>query len=69
MPMSREERKWRAARRAQLSLKHALERIDYAIDVIEPEIQALRAREKELELAEDSDQAARDALPMPQEES
>ena len=40
---TREERKVAAALRAQLSLKHALERIDYAEDVIKPQLEEMRA--------------------------
>lgn len=46
MPLSRDsrqERKLKAYRWAQLRLKQALERIDYAEDVINPEIEALKA--------------------------
>lgn len=46
---TRAERKAAALLRAQLSLKHALERIDYAEDVIKPklaEIKQLEATKK-----------------------
>ena len=39
---TREERKAAAYLRAQLSLKHALERIDYAEDVIKPQLLEMR---------------------------
>lgn len=38
---TREQRKWAATRRAQFALKVALDRIDYALDVIQPELEAL----------------------------
>ena len=40
---TREERKAAAALRAQLSLTHAFERIDYAEDVIAPQLLKMRA--------------------------
>ena len=39
---TREERKAAALLRAQLSLKHAIERIDYAEDVVKPKLEELR---------------------------
>jgi len=39
---TREERKLSALLRAKLSLKQAFERIDYAEDVVKPEVLALR---------------------------
>lgn len=42
---TRAERKAAALLRAQLSLKHALERIDYAEDVIGPKLAEIRALE------------------------
>lgn len=42
---SRAERKAAAVLRAQLSLKHALERIDYQEDVIKPKLQEIRQLE------------------------
>ncbi len=39
---TREERKVAAYLRAQLSLKHALERIDYAEDVVAPQLLEMR---------------------------
>ena len=43
MPLyrTREQRKHAAVRRAQFSLKTALERIDYQEDVVKPELEAL----------------------------
>lgn len=43
---TRAERKAAALLRAQLSLKHALERIDYAEDVVKPKLAEIRALEK-----------------------
>lgn len=40
---SRQERKLKAFRRAQFSLKQRLERIDFEEDVLMPEIEALKA--------------------------
>lgn len=42
---SRAERKAAAVLRAQLSLKHALERIDYQEDVIKPKLAEIRELE------------------------
>jgi hypothetical protein len=42
---TRAERKASAVLRAQLSLKHALERIDYNLDVIAPKLEEIRALE------------------------
>jgi hypothetical protein len=42
---TRAERKAAAVLRAQLSLKHAVERIDYDFDVIAPKLQEIRALE------------------------
>ena len=42
---TRAERKASAVLRAQLSLKHALERIDYAEDVVKPKLAEIRALE------------------------
>jgi len=42
---TRAERKAAALLRAQLSLKHALERIDYAEDVVKPKLEEIRALE------------------------
>lgn len=42
---SRAERKASAVLRAQLSLKHALERIDYDFDVIRPKLAEIRELE------------------------
>lgn len=39
---TREERKMAALLRAQLSLKHAIERIDHAEDVIKPQLLEMR---------------------------
>jgi hypothetical protein len=39
---TREERKAAAVLRAQLSLKQAIERIDYAEDVIKPQLEEMR---------------------------
>lgn len=39
---TREERKVAAVMRARLSLRHALERIDYAEDVIKPQLLEMR---------------------------
>ena len=43
---SRAEKKASAVLRAQLSLQHSLERIDYAEDVIKPKLAEIRALEK-----------------------
>ena len=43
---TRAERKAAAELRAQLSLKHAIERIDYAEDVIKPKLEELQAAAK-----------------------
>lgn len=43
---SRAEQKAAAVLRAQLGLKHALERIDYAHDVVAPKIAEIRELEK-----------------------
>jgi hypothetical protein len=43
---SRSERKAAAVLRAQLSLKHALERIDYQEDVIKPKLLEIRELEQ-----------------------
>lgn len=40
------ERKTAAVLRARLSLKHAIERIDYDFDVIQPELQKIRELEQ-----------------------
>ncbi len=42
---TRAQRKAAALLRAQLSLKHALERIDYAEDVVKPKLAEIRALE------------------------
>ena len=42
---TRAQRKAAALLRAQLSLKHALERIDYAEDVIKPKLAEIRGLE------------------------
>jgi hypothetical protein len=42
---TRAERKRAALLRAQLSLKHAVERIDYDFDVIHPALNEMRQRE------------------------
>ena len=42
---TRAERKTAAVLRAQLSLKHAVERIDYDFDVIKPKLEEIRALE------------------------
>ncbi|MCI0440739.1 MAG: hypothetical protein L0177_16660 [Chloroflexi bacterium] len=41
------QRKATAILRAQLSLKHAIERIEYAEDVIKPKLEEIRQMEKE----------------------
>jgi len=38
---TREQRKWAAKRRAELALKNAFDRIDWAEDVIKPELEAM----------------------------
>ena len=43
---TRAERKAAALLRAQLSLKHALERIDYAEDVVKPKLEEIRQLEE-----------------------
>jgi hypothetical protein len=43
---TRAERKAAAVLRAQLSLKHAVERIDYDFDVIKPKLEEIRALEQ-----------------------
>lgn len=45
--MTRDEQKVTAVLRAQLSLKHALERIDFRHDVIAPKLKELRAAAQE----------------------
>ena len=60
---SRAEKKASAFLRAQLSLKQAFERIDYAEDVVKPQLLAIRQRESseivEIEAAlEDPDASA-----------
>ncbi len=42
---TRAQRKAAALLRAQLSLKHAIERIDYAEDVVKPKLEELAALE------------------------
>lgn len=42
---TRAERKAAALLRAQLSLKHAIERIDYAEDVVKPKLEEIRRLE------------------------
>ena len=44
---SRAEKKASAYLRAQLSLKQAFERIDYAEDVVKPQLLAIRAKEQQ----------------------
>ena len=43
---TRAERKAAALLRAQLSLRHALERIDYAEDVVKPKLEEIRQLEE-----------------------
>jgi hypothetical protein len=45
MPLSREEAKITAHARAELSLKHAFERIDHRHDVIAPRLAEYRAKQ------------------------
>lgn len=59
---TREQKKWAAARRAQLALKHALERIDFAEDVIKPELEAMGRGEKVLDSSGDPLADAKRAL-------
>lgn len=49
---TREERKTAAYMRAELALKHAMERIDYDFDVIKPKLQEMRelAKSNKIEL-------------------
>ena len=49
---TRAERKMAAVLRAQLSLKHACERIDHAEDVVKPQLELMRelARTQDVEL-------------------
>lgn len=49
---SRAEKKLKAFRRAQFSLKQRLERIDFEEDVLYPEIEALKAGKSVLGLPE-----------------
>ena len=51
MPLygTRDQKKWAAKRRAQLSLKHAFDRIDWTEDVIKPELEAMEKGTKVLE--------------------
>jgi hypothetical protein len=49
---SRQERKLKAFRRAQFALKQRLERIDWDEDVLQVEIQALKAGQSVLGLPE-----------------
>ncbi len=49
---SKQERKLKAFRRAQFSLKQRLERIDFEEDVLIPEIEALKAGKSVLGLPE-----------------
>ena len=53
---TRAERKAAALLRAQLSLKHAYERIDYAEDVVKPKLEEIRR----LELTDKVDVEAED---------
>jgi hypothetical protein len=48
--MTRDEKKVAAVLRAQLGLKHALERIDFAHDVIAPKVAELKAAAQEGEV-------------------
>jgi hypothetical protein len=48
---TREERKMAALLRAQLSLKHACERIDHAEDVIKPQLESMRELAKTQRIA------------------
>jgi len=66
---SREQKKWAAARRAQLALKHAMERIDYAEDVIKPELEAMSKGELALDSTGDNATDAKAALSTPEDES
>lgn len=53
MPLSRDsrqERKWKAVRRAQFQLKQRIERIDWEEDVLIPEIEALKSNKPVLGL-------------------
>ena len=46
MPLSkdsRSERKWKLWRRTQFRFKQGLERIDFETDILEPEIEAMKA--------------------------
>lgn len=47
---SRQERKWKAVRRAQFQLKQRIERIDWEEDVLIPEIEALKSNQSVLGL-------------------
>ncbi len=49
---SRQERKLKAFRRAQFALKQRLEKIDFEEDVLQPEIEALKAGKSVLGLPE-----------------
>lgn len=62
---TREQKKWAAVRRQQLALKHALERIDFAEDVIKPELEALGSGEKAVDSSGDTWTDAQRALPEP----
>ena len=59
---SREVKKWLAARRAQLALKHAFERIDYEEDVVGPEIEAILSGKVKLQIEASSDDAAQSII-------
>lgn len=65
MPLTREQKKWAVARRAQLALKHAFERIDWTEDVIKPELEDLAAGKKRLNSSGDGLEDAKKALGKP----
>lgn len=66
-PTRREELKWAAKRRAEMSLAQALQRIDWRLDVIEPEVQEIRAKTKVLDSTGSYLVDAQAALEVPSE--
>lgn len=59
---SREVKKWLAARRAQLRLKQAFDRIDYEEDVLLPEVEAMLSGKVKLEIEAGSDAASQSII-------
>ena len=61
---SKDVKKWKIARRAQLTLKQRLERVDFEEDILAPEVEALLAGRVRLQIEANSDAAAQSIIHM-----